>query len=81
MIIPKDLLQTAKIEAIKRQTSLSRLVEQGLKREIYGENMKRKITKKKDNSLLRLLGKRSIGINKFRREDIYDDYLRKKMSY
>ena len=81
MIIPKDLLQTAKIEAIKRQTSLSRLIEQGLKREIYGENIKRKKSKIRDDSLLRLLGKRSIGINKFRREDIYDDHLRKKMSY
>lgn len=76
VIIPRDLLKAAKIAAIERQTSLSGLIQEELK-----EAVQRKKLPKKDNSLLSLLGKRSIGIKKIKREDIYDDYLRKKISY
>lgn len=75
-MIPKDLLREAKLAAIDRQTSVSDLIKNGLKKEIHGD----KKAEKKDNSILSLIGKRSIGINKFKREDIYDDYLRKKIS-
>ena len=76
VIIPRDLLKAAKIAAVERQTSLSSLVKEGL-----FEVVNKKTLKKKDDSILSLLGKRSIGINKIRREDIYDDYPRKKISY
>ncbi|OGG21184.1 hypothetical protein A3D03_06615 [Candidatus Gottesmanbacteria bacterium RIFCSPHIGHO2_02_FULL_40_13] len=75
VIIPKELLKAAKLAAIERQTSVSGLIQEGLK-----EVVQRKKSPKKDNRLLNLLGKRSIGIKKIRREDIYDDYLRKKIS-
>ncbi|KKS47327.1 hypothetical protein A3J20_05990 [Candidatus Gottesmanbacteria bacterium RIFCSPLOWO2_02_FULL_42_29] len=76
VIIPKDLLKAAKLTAVERQTSVSGLVKQGLKQEIFGITLKKKKAKK----LTDLLGKYSIGINKIEREDIYDDYLRKKIS-
>lgn len=77
VIIPRDLLKAAKFAAVERQTSVSSLVKDGLKKEIYGAMPKRKKGKK----LTDLLGKYSIGINKIDREDIYDDYLGKKVSY
>ncbi|OGG03121.1 hypothetical protein A2W14_04615 [Candidatus Gottesmanbacteria bacterium RBG_16_37_8] len=76
VIIPRDLLKAAKLTAVERQTSVSDLVQQGLKKEIYAEKKKRKKGKK----LTDFLGKYSIGINKIERKDIYDDYLRKKVS-
>ena len=76
VVIPRDLLKAAKLAAIERQTSVSGLIQKGLKEVVYKNK-----SKKRDNSLLNLLGKRSIGIKKIRREDIYDDYLRKKISY
>ena len=76
VIIPKELLKAAKIAAVERQTSLSGLVKNGLKKEIYGTKSKAK----KIEKLSDLLGKYSIGINKIKREDIYDDYHRKKIS-
>jgi len=73
-MIPKDLLKAAKLTAVERQTSVSNLVQNGLKKELYqGKKQKQKAKKLTD-----LLGKYSIGINKINREDIYDDYFRKK---
>ena len=60
VIIPRDLLKAAKIAAIERQTSVSGLVKQGLKKEVFGVTSKKKKAKK----LTDLLGKYSIGITK-----------------
>ena len=76
VIIPRELLKAAKLAAIERQMSVSKLVKNGLKKEIFGEKKK----SKKMGKLSDLLGKYSIGISKIKREDIYDDYLRKRIS-
>ena len=60
VIIPKDLLKAAKLTAVERQTSVSGLVKQGLKKEVFGVTSKKKKAKK----LTDLLGKYSIGITK-----------------
>jgi len=76
IMIPEELLKAAKIAAVERNTSLSALIKNGLKKEVSRAMPKKKNTGK----LTDLLSKYSLGINKIKREDIYDDYFRKRLS-
>ncbi len=76
LTIPEELLQQAKITAIKENTTLSQLVREGLFERVQ---LKRSPSKSKDP--MRLLGKFSLGINKIynKRSDLYDEHIKRKM--
>lgn len=76
MILPADLLETAKVTAFYRRMPLSHLVKEGLEMVIKGEAGKTS----KSLNFNDFLGKRSLRIKEVKREKIYESYLRKKVS-
>lgn len=82
--LPADLLNAAKTAAFHRKTSVSELVRKGLEEVIYTQPQKRlaKTTKQKPKKtpLEQFVGGRSLGFTGIKREKIYEDYLRKKVS-
>ncbi len=73
--LPTDLLEAAKEAAFYRKTTLTALIRKGITKEI-GQKAK----KSKKNSLSSFVGGRSLGFKGIKREEIYDEYLRKKVS-
>lgn len=73
--IPEDILQAAKMTAVREGTTLSSIVRDALKVKLNP----RKGRKVKDP--MRLLGKYSLGIKKIynKRSDIYDEHIKRKM--
>lgn len=76
VILPEDLLETAKATAFYRRLTLSHLIKEGLENVIRGESGK----KGKSLDFNDFLGKRSLKIKEIKREKIYESYLRKKVS-
>lgn len=76
VILPEELLETAKATAFYRRLTLSHLIKEGLESVIRGESRE----KVKPLSFNDFLGKRSLKIKEVKREKIYESYLRKKMS-
>lgn len=76
VILPEDLLETAKATAFYRRVPLSRLIKEGLENVIKGEPDKTS----KSLNFNDFLGRRSLKIKEVRREKIYESYLRKKVS-
>lgn len=74
--IPKDLLKLAKTTCIATDKNVSQLIKETLE-----EKLKGKI--RKTRGIMSLLGKYSLktGRNTFRRKEIYESYLRKKISF
>lgn len=73
--LPQDLLEAAKTVAFNRKTTLTNLIQEGLSCVLFGD---KKGEKKKN--LRGFIGGLNLGIKKFRREEVYDEYLRKKVS-
>lgn len=73
--IPGDILDKAKMMAIRNKTSLSNIL-----REALEEKIEQKRGRKVKNPL-KLLGNFSIGIKKIynKRSDLYDEHIRRKM--
>ena len=72
--LPEQLLQQAKLAAIRGKTSVSRIMRDALQKRVATP-----IKRVKDP--MKLLGKFRLGINKIytKRSDLYDDYLKRKM--
>ena len=76
--IPEDELMRAKMAAIQENKTLSEIIREAIAQRIPGRTAKRE--KKKDP--MRLAGLFKLGVKKedtFRRKDIYDQYLKRKM--
>jgi len=72
--LPEGLLEEAKIYSVKKKTNLSNLIAQALAKEV-------RLPASKGQKLHMKLGKYSLGVkNHLRREDIYADYLKHKIS-
>lgn len=73
--IPENILNKAKLLALKEKITLSRVIREALEEKVE----KRRGRKVKDP--MELLGTLSIGINKIynKRSDLYDEHLRRKM--
>lgn len=76
VLIPEDLLQMAKLKAVKEKTTVSDMIRNVLHDQVHGKNA---VAKKKDP--MKSLGKFSLGITKIynKRSDLYDEHIRRKM--
>lgn len=76
--IPEDLLQQAKLTAVKEKITLSDTIRQALADRIYG-----KTNQKNVKDPMKLAGKYKIGIKKIyhKRSDLYDKHIVGKMGY
>lgn len=71
--LPDDLLQAMKMRAVQERTTISGLIRKIAEKEI-------KLQKKKKKLHIQF-GKYSLGTtDTFRREEMYDEYLKEKMS-
>lgn len=75
--IPEDILQAAKLQAVREKTTLSSLIREALR----GKVASRKKRKVKDP--MKLLGKYSLGIKKIynKRSDLYHEHIKRKMGF
>lgn len=73
--IPQDILEKAKLMAVREKISLSKIMRDALE-----EKVERKRGRKVKNPM-KLLGNFSLGIKKIynKRSDLYDEHLRRKM--
>lgn len=77
VMLPEDLLESAKATAFYRRLTLSRLIKEGLESVIKGEVRNTSASLNFHD----FLGKRSLKIKEIKREKIYESYLRKKVSF
>jgi len=76
--IPEDLLQQAKLTAVKEKITLSDTIRQALAVRIYGKTKQRDV-----KNPMKLAGKYKIGIKKIyhKRSDLYDKHFIGKLGY
>jgi len=75
--IPEDILEKAKLMAVREKISLSKIMRDALQ-----EKVARKRGRKVKDPM-KLLGTFSIGIKKIynKRSDLYDEHIRRKMGF
>jgi len=74
IILPEETLHRAKLQAVLEKTTLSELIRRRIEDE--GKPIDKKVKKR----MHMRLGSLSLGINStFRREDMYEDYIRHKI--
>lgn len=75
--LPEEILHRAKLQAVLEKTTLSELIRRRIEEDKEGPTVQ-KIKKRMHMKL----GSLSLGVNStFRREEMYEDYIRHKISH
>jgi len=80
--LPEEILQIAKIKAVQEKTTLSNLIREGLKTRLTIDFPSKKTSSRhKKLDPLRHLGVFKLGIKEpyKKREDLYDEHIKRKM--